>query len=82
MAGVAGFEPAHAGVKVLCLTAWRYPNFKQKHYSMKKCACQPKKQKNKSEMEKNVFFVVMGHEFLEKGWEDLTANDKKTIMVL
>ena len=23
--GVAGFEPANVGVKVLCLTAWRYP---------------------------------------------------------
>ena len=23
---VAGFEPANAGVKDLCLTAWRYPN--------------------------------------------------------
>ena len=22
-AGLAGFEPANAGVKVLCLTAWR-----------------------------------------------------------
>ena len=45
VAGVAGFEPAGAGVKVLCLTAWRYPNFKQKHYSTKICACQLKKQK-------------------------------------
>ena len=25
MAGVVGFEPANAGVKVLCLTIWRYP---------------------------------------------------------
>ena len=25
-AGVGGFEPPYAGVKVLCLTAWRYPN--------------------------------------------------------
>ena len=25
MAGVAGFEPANAKVKVSCLTAWRYP---------------------------------------------------------
>ena len=25
MAGVAGFEPAHARVKVLCLTTWRHP---------------------------------------------------------
>ena len=25
LAGVAGFEPADRGVKVLCLTAWRYP---------------------------------------------------------
>ncbi len=24
--GIAGFEPANTGVKVLCLTAWRYPN--------------------------------------------------------
>ena len=26
LAGLAGFEPANAGVKVLCLTAWRQPN--------------------------------------------------------
>ena len=26
MAGVAGFEPAHDGIKTRCLTAWRYPN--------------------------------------------------------
>ena len=27
LAGVAGFEPTNKGVKVLCLTAWRYPFF-------------------------------------------------------
>ena len=26
LAGVAGFEPTNAGVKVQCLTAWRHPN--------------------------------------------------------
>ena len=26
MAGIAGFEPTHDGVKVRCLTAWRHPN--------------------------------------------------------
>ncbi len=26
MAGVAGFEPTNAGVKVPCLTAWLHPN--------------------------------------------------------
>ena len=26
MAGMAGFEPADAGVKVPCLTTWRHPN--------------------------------------------------------
>ncbi len=26
MAGMAGFEPTHDGVKVRCLTAWRHPN--------------------------------------------------------
>ncbi len=26
MAGVAGFEPAHDGIKTRCLTAWLYPN--------------------------------------------------------
>ena len=26
MAGLAGFEPAHHGVKVRCLTAWLQPN--------------------------------------------------------
>ena len=28
MAGVAGFEPTSARVKVSCLTAWRHPNIK------------------------------------------------------
>ena len=27
MAEVAGFEPAHDGIKTRCLTAWRHPNF-------------------------------------------------------
>ena len=26
MAGVAGFEPANAGIKTRCLAAWRHPN--------------------------------------------------------
>ena len=26
MAGVQGFEPWNGGVKVRCLTTWRYPN--------------------------------------------------------
>ena len=26
MAGVAGFEPAHDGIRIHCLTTWRYPN--------------------------------------------------------
>ena len=26
LAGMAGFEPTNAGVKVPCLTAWRHPN--------------------------------------------------------
>ena len=26
MAGVPGFEPGNAGIKTLCLTAWRHPN--------------------------------------------------------
>ena len=26
LAGVAGFEPTNAGVKVPCLTTWRHPN--------------------------------------------------------
>ncbi|SUZ47380.1 uncharacterized protein METZ01_LOCUS234 [marine metagenome] len=25
MAGVAGFEPAHHGIKTRCLTAWLHP---------------------------------------------------------
>ena len=28
LAGVAGFEPTNARVKVWCLTAWRHPNIK------------------------------------------------------
>ena len=30
MAGMAGFEPADAGVKVPCLTTWLHPNIKYK----------------------------------------------------
>src|SRR3569832_1716511 len=26
MAGVPGFEPGNAGIKIQCLTAWRHPN--------------------------------------------------------
>ncbi len=26
MAGVPGFEPGNAGIRIRCLTAWRYPN--------------------------------------------------------
>jgi hypothetical protein len=26
VAGVAGFEPTNAGIKIQCLTAWRHPN--------------------------------------------------------
>lgn len=25
LAGVAGFEPTNTGIKIRCLTAWRYP---------------------------------------------------------
>ena len=25
LAGVAGFEPTNAGIKIQCLTAWRHP---------------------------------------------------------
>ncbi len=32
MAGMAGFEPTTAGVKVLCLTAWRHPNEKRRDH--------------------------------------------------
>ena len=28
LAGVAGFEPTNAGIKIPCLTAWRHPNDK------------------------------------------------------
>jgi len=26
LAGAQGFEPRNAGIKIRCLTAWRYPN--------------------------------------------------------
>ena len=28
LAGVAGLEPAHDGIKIRCLTAWLHPNYK------------------------------------------------------
>jgi len=30
MAGMAGFEPTHDGIKTRCLTAWRRPNYKMR----------------------------------------------------
>ena len=32
LAGVEGFEPSNAGVKVLCLTTWLHPNISQFGY--------------------------------------------------
>ena len=34
MAGLAGFEPAHDGIKTRCLTAWRQPNYVLVRYLM------------------------------------------------
>ena len=34
LAGVDGFEPPTVGVRVQCLTAWRYPN-EQSYYTLK-----------------------------------------------
>jgi hypothetical protein len=34
MAGVPGFEPGHGGIKTRCLTAWLYPNIKNKALGM------------------------------------------------
>ncbi len=31
LARVAGFEPAHDGIRIHCLTAWRYPNVASSH---------------------------------------------------
>ena len=31
LARVAGFEPAHDGIRIRCLTAWRYPNDWRRH---------------------------------------------------
>ena len=39
MAGVAGLEPANAGVKVPCLTTWRHPNIVRFYLSVRlRCA--------------------------------------------
>ena len=34
MAGPAGFEPANAGTKTQCLTAWRRSNLNQLYHTM------------------------------------------------
>ena len=34
MAGVEGFEPSNAGVKVLCLTTWLHPSIEDRDYSL------------------------------------------------
>ncbi len=35
MAGLAGFEPAHDGIKTRCLTAWRQPNIDRENRLVK-----------------------------------------------
>ena len=35
MAGVLGFEPRNGGVKVRCLTAWRYPKMRGQSHKQK-----------------------------------------------
>ena len=35
MAGMAGFEPAHDGVKVRCLTTWRHPSIGRQERNLK-----------------------------------------------
>ena len=39
MAGVAGFEPTNARVKVSCLTAWRHPYDNTKYYILCYSVC-------------------------------------------
>lgn len=39
LAGVDGFEPPTVGVRVQCLTAWRYPTEQELLYP-KNCICQ------------------------------------------
>jgi len=42
MAGVLGFEPRYAGIKTLCLTAWRHPyNVDPLSFELKKLAFRP-----------------------------------------
>ena len=44
MAGMAGFEPTNAGVKVPCLTAWRHPIAVPKRFALREIIvykCQP-----------------------------------------
>ena len=42
VAGVAGFEPTHARIKILCLTAWRHPISKPNPFlSLCKAAVKP-----------------------------------------
>ena len=36
MAGLAGFEPAHDGIKTRCLTAWRQPNIDRENRLVKR----------------------------------------------
>ena len=42
MAGPAGFEPANAGTKTQCLTAWRRSNLPLFYHNMKKTPNSPK----------------------------------------
>ena len=39
LAGMAGFGPTNAGVKVPCLTAWRHPIAVPKRFALRELNC-------------------------------------------
>jgi hypothetical protein len=55
MAGVAGFEPANAGIKSRCLTTWRHPS------SPARCGLDERpynERKMEGNVAKSLFFIL------------------------
>ena len=47
LAGVAGFEPANAGIKTRCLTTWPHPNFSEVPHPPRRCRRQSPMARNR-----------------------------------
>ena len=59
LAGVVGFEPTHVGVRVRCLTAWRYPNIHVIILSLYLLFVESFRKKKRKKFQISLFFYFM-----------------------